>query len=446
MKLPDEFNTLFREATNTVTILGTNPLIPHLENGVDFFRDLLISKENLSLTILVESDSENFSQSLCVDAPAANNRTSYAELNVHRDRILGRGSTDGWLADFRDSLREVPQRESVYSRVKVYQVNLRLPLNAILVDETVWCSLTGVDLPTIESYFRVASDSPLYESLVRLVTSYTNNPYYSKFHSNPGDELIQMFDKLGYPRGIYPRRAFYTTAYQRHSIWGFVFNRNGQLLLHQRSKTTKDGRNLWDKSVGGHVDLRDSSTFMTAQRELVEEMFLPEAEFSKYIQADIGDIVHFGEWNRNKRPERTFREALATLGESDWVLFRATDEDGEPLTITRVSLRRMHDGKNDDDVTFKRTVFRSDVFLFIAPKGLIDDDDSMKKLLGVAEEKGAASDHRLTSIGDLRDWIAQAEEEGTERETFTDDLLYVNLTYRDMLESFASFVTYVSQR
>ena len=212
-------------------------------------------------------------------------------------------------------------------------------------------------------------------------------------------------------------------------------------MLHQRSAQTKDGRSLWDKSIGGHVDLGDSSTFITAQRELVEEMFLPEAEFSRYVRADLGDILDFGEWRPEKRPERILREGLKGLSRSDWAMFRALDREGSPLTVTRVSDRRMHYG--DAEVRFERTVFRSDVYFFLAPPGLIDTRDQMRKLLRPAEASGAAQDHKLLSLDQLRDWVATEETADNDRSTFTDDLLFVNLTHRDLLEEFAAFAKFV---
>lgn len=194
---------------------------------------------------------------------------------------------------------------------------------------------------------------------------------------------------------------------------------------------------MWDKSVGGHVDLGESSTSQSAKRELVEELFLPEAEYTRYVRADLGDIIDFGEWNVVKRPETAFRAAFDGLGPADWVLFRATNEAGDPLTEDRVSLRRLI---TESGVEIKRTIFISDVFLFVAPRGLMDTHDDMKKLVGLAEETGAAHDHKLISIPGLKDWIRQVEDEGTAREQFTDDLIYLVTERSELLETFAEFV------
>lgn len=438
------FRDVFRDAKSAITIIGTNPLAPHLETSGEFFVDLLTLNKQLTLKILCESDSENFSQSLCIDTATSQTRRSYTFLSIHRDRVLGRTKNDGLLADLRERLAHASFAETVLSRVKIWQVNLRLPINIIDVDGKIWFAITTSSLPSLDGYSEAQPGSKLYDDLREWIDFYVNPSKAAAYLSAPREELIQLYDLQGYPRGIFPRACFYTTAYARYSIWGFVFNRRGELLLHQRSNTTKDGRGLWDKSVGGHVGLRDSSTSITAERELIEELFLPKDEDTKYMRPDLGDIIHFGEWNLRKRPERTLRPALSGLGEFDWVMFRATDDNGEPLVVTRVSDRRIHDDDEGTVVT-KRTVFRSDVYLFIAPPGYLDTEEQMDKYVGVAEVSGAAQDHSLVSLDELRSWIEREESNGNERTVFTDDILYIHLQHRDLLETFAEFVQSLSE-
>lgn len=436
-----DFKGFFRDAKLSISIVGTSPLIPELERSAQFFADLLTVNDNLRITVLCESDSELFQQSLCVDTPYSVNRTSFSSLEAHRDRILGKDQSDGLTFEISRLFSTSQDSQQKLKRLAIRQANLRLPLNIIAVDGKVWTCPTTHALPKADSYVAV-EDERFRTELLELIDFYIDPKKGGIYLSKPGEELIELYDKNSFPRGIFPRACFYNTAFKRYSIWGFVFNRLGQILLHQRSQTTKDGRGLWDKSTGGHVDLRDSSTYITAQRELVEELFLPEAEFSKYIRADLGDIINFGDWNLSKRPEHSFREAFAGLKPQDWVMFRATDENGSPLVISRTSERRIHE--DDGSISTKRTVFISDVYLFIAPHKYIDNESQMRNLLGLAENSGAAQAHKLVSIAELRDWIDEKERDGTYRETFTDDLLYVNIEHRGMLERFAEFVAYLS--
>jgi len=435
-----EFRDYFSDAKNLVTIIGTNPLIPHLEQSATFFADLLTLNDHLKLTVLYESDSENFNQSLCVDTDFSKNRVSYASLSVHRDRTSGARKGGGLLYEILSHINDDDLKNEIVTRIKFKQCNLRLPINLILSDDKLWCCIVTHNLPDLDSYFLVENNN-FREELLNFIDFYISDAKGGIYLSEPSEELIQLFDKDNIPRGIFPRSCFYTTSFQRYSIWGFVFNRNGKLLIHQRSMTTKDGRGLWDKSIGGHVDLGDRSTYITAQRELVEELFLPEAEYSKYIQAELGDIINFGDWNIKKRMEGSFKQAFDGIGPADWIMFRSTDEDRSPLTVTRISKRRMHGVNNN--VYFRPTIFMSDVYLFIAPANYIDTNDQMKSLLSIAEKTGAANDHRLVSIGELRTWIQEKEFEGTQLETFTDDLVYINFQHRDLLEKFSEFIQYI---
>lgn len=435
-----EFKEFFTDAKDSITIIGTNPLIPHLEQSASFFVDLLTLNDRLKLTVLYESDSENFNQSLCIDTDFSTNKASYASLSVHRDRISGVRKGGGLLYEILHNINDDDIKNDLIKRIKFKQCNLRIPINLILSDDKLWCCIVTHNLPDIDSYFLVNNNN-LRKELHDFIDFYISDTKGGIYLSEPTEEMIQLFDKDNIPRGIFPRSCFYTTSFQRYSIWGFVFNRHGKLLLHQRSMTTNDGRGLWDKSIGGHVDLRDRSTYITAQRELVEELFLPEAEYSKYIQAELGDIISFGDWNIKKRLEGSFKQAFESIEPADWIMFRATDESRSPLTVTRISKRRMHDVNNN--VNFRPSIFMSDVYLFIAPPNYIDTNDQMKRLLSIAEKTGAANDHRLVSIGELRAWIQEKESEGTQFETFTDDLIYIHFQHRDLLEKFSEFIQYI---
>jgi hypothetical protein len=438
-----ELFDFFKDAKSSIKIVGTNSLIPYLEQSARFLADLLILNQNLRILILCESDNENFNQSLCTDAVSSINRLSFATLSVHRDRIMGTVKKDGLIEEIRDLVKNEPQEKQILKRIEVKQINLRLPVNIIEADGKIWCCIITNSAAGLDSYFTVDENRRLKDDLLEFIDFYINPEKGGIYLSQPREELIYLYDRNGIPRGIFPRSCFYTTEFSRYSIWGLIFNRKGELLLQQRSMTAKDGMGLWDKSIGGHVDLLDSSTSITAERELVEEMFLPEAEYTKYLRADLGDIIHFGEWNPKKRPERAFRGAFAGLSESDWVMFRATDIHGEPLAVTRVSERRITD--NNGKVASKRTVFRSDVYLFIAPPNYLDTQEQMKRLISHAEESGAAQAHKLITIEGLRQWIAKTENEGTSADTFTDDIMFINLQYREMLEGFSEFVKFFSK-
>ena len=426
---------ILKDGKKEIVIIGVLPIADEIEKSYDNFGDLLISEEQLKIYFLCESDSLCFQYSLLTDTVTSKNRKSYANLIMHRNRILGSKKIRGFSNDVIKYTNDI----SLSSRIIVKQQNAVMPFSAIIIDKIIYCTFTTNKFPSFEDYLLLENDNALYSQIKNYMEFFIHgegNQYLSK----PGEELLELYDKERYPRGIYPRSCFYTTKFKRHSMWGFVFNRKGKLLLHQRSFSTKDGRGLWDKSTGGHVDLREES-MITAKRELVEELFLPEAEFSKYIQAYIKDIISFGEWNLDKRPESSYKGAFDTLNDDDWILFSATDGEGNLLTIDRISQRRIH--IDDNNIVFKPTNFVSDVFFFISPWGYIDNDEQMYKTFEKSEEKGAAQAHKLISLEEFKDWIEEEVQKGTHMETFTDDIIYVYNEHMGLLEQFSEFIKYI---
>jgi NUDIX domain len=431
---------MIRDAKSELLFIGTASLTPGLDTLFGQLTDLMILNDGLRITVLYESDSELFSQSLLFGVAQRATGSSFEKMRVHRDRVSGTIQGGGLKSLIQERLVELKADPKIANRVVVKQTNLRLPYNVIKCDELLLVSVTGCCPSSTESYRLLAREDPIFNDAVDLIQALVNSPRGQEFLAGPNSEYLQLYDNDGIPRGVYPRSCFYTTAYQRQSVWGFIFNRKGQILLHQRSKHTKDGRELWDKSIGGHVDLTDSSTFITAQRELIEELFLPEAEYTRYMKADLGDIINFGDWNPQKRIERTFQGAFAGLKPADWIMFTATDKTGAPLTVMRKSERRIN--ISDEKTVIRPTRFISDVYLFIAPEGYIDSPEEMDELFKRSEESGAALDHKLATVEELADWINKCEEQGIAKTTFTDDLQYINTEHRDMLERFAEFVKY----
>ncbi len=438
--MKEKFEEYLKDAKKGIMIIGTNSLSPILENSFEYFKNLLTVHNDLIISILYESDNENFNQSLCLDTKSSSTRHSYTSLTSHRDRVKGHNLKSGLKYRILNLFDNEEEKQKIAKRFNVYQSNLRLPINAIQKDDdVVFCQITN-QLPTFSDYIKPHSKE-YKKTILDYCAFYLNETKGGKYLSKPEEELIQLYDKESFPRGIFPRKAFYTTEFKRYSIWGFIFNRKGELLLHKRSKNTKDNRELWDKSIGGHVDIRDASSIATAKRELVEELFLPEDEMTKYMRADLGDIINYGEWNLKKKGEHTFKEAFDALGLSDWILFSAIDEDGEQLKLSRISERKFNFSKTD--IRIRKTIFMSDVFFFIAPKDYLDDEIQMKELVKLSEKTGAASDHKLIAISELSDWIVDLEEKQKDKETFTDDLLFINTELKSMLERFSEFVKYV---
>ena len=436
------FEELVGAARKSLRIVGVNALVPQLEESANYLVELLTHNVELQVDILCESDAENFSQSLCVDRRVSGQLT-YCYLTDHKARVMGGERSCGLIANMRAILPDKGASERLLSRLRIRQVNLRLPVNVVQADSRLWCCVVGSAGASVSSYFDVELVSTLKPDVLRLMEFYFSPSTGGRYLSAPKEELLQMGDPWGRNRGAYPRSCSYSNELVRYSVWGFVFNRRGDLLLRQRGTGAREERGLWDKSIGGYVDVNDSSSSITAKRELVEELFLPEAEFTKYTRADLGDIVHFGEWNVGKRPERSFVQAFDGLGASDWVMFRATDDIGCPLTVTRASGRPVNAGGGGPSTV--QSVFRSDVFLFMAPPDLLESQDQLEALLKYSERTGGVQTHRLIRLEDLSHWMDDEARRGTERDVFANDMVFALGQYGGLLDGFSKFVAGASR-
>ena len=344
------FLTAMDKATS-IEVLGCNPMAA-LFTSADFYVNLRKYIERRfdeegthsdaktvthSFSIYVENDQDDFSQKLLDRRGSAHFKLTYIEK---KGLIFGENQSNYQPAlvteivnrltrKYKDDGKETPEGliDFAKTHVIVKQLNLRIPFNCIRIDEKIWYYPLTLNVPDLDQFIFLDKADRRFETIYTQVQSYLTflktddanaeqcgfKPLMGggKFLSLPGDELIEAYDELTDKRvGVFSRDAFLTKEYKRGSIWGFVFNRNGELLLHRRSSSTADNAGLWDKSTGGHIDLTDASTVDTAKRELVEELFIEDAEFSDYKDTKMYMVVDFGEWRKSIRQNFTFVEAF----------------------------------------------------------------------------------------------------------------------------------------
>jgi hypothetical protein len=415
---------LIKNTANELTIIGTIPLYDELVDFSEEIYQALVQNQNLHLNIFYESDSDLFYQSLSTDTRVARNRVSFAKLKDSRNRVSRlRESVIKYAA--------IPEEKKFLTeRLQVEQVNLRLLLNVIRSDKELYLCPVSSEIPSKQMYHHIESNDVWYSLVNDYIDFYTDEQKGRIYQSKPSDEMLVMYDKDEIPRGIFPRKAFYNTDFQRYSVWLFIFNRKGEMLLHQRSKKAKDNWELWDKSAGGHVDIVDVSTAASAERELIEELFLSNAEFTKYVMENPYDIINMGVWKPEKRGYERALSDIPNFGPYDWAYFYLN----EP--ISRTSKRRYRDNPNAK-MGLTETKFISDVFLFIAPAEIIDDEEAVEKLSGEV-----SLNRTLKTIPEIVHWIEDEKSKGNETEVFTDDLLYIMDYMRDMLEEFSEMVKF----
>lgn len=139
--------------------------------------------------------------------------------------------------------------------------------------------------------------------------------YSTEFTKNRDKlEVIQSYTNNGEDNGreplhLLPRKSFLETPQQKKLVvWGFIFTRDGRMLIHQRGKNASDNQGLWDKSVGGHVAPHDIDTAKALAREMAEELYTHEMAtqgghgIKDFIKTNEDKMIFLGEWQTD--PEK----------------------------------------------------------------------------------------------------------------------------------------------
>jgi isopentenyldiphosphate isomerase len=459
------FLNLLQDAKKEILIIGILPIeeeivgTKELPNGrIKEIVEKFHEEPNFKLSIYHESENDLFVNSLYLDTKHSKPRVSFKELKNKINRI--ERLEKSYLSEYAKNKEYEIDFEN---RLKIRQLNLKHSANIIKVDDKIYFSEVLLEIGSLDSYRQISDDDILRGKIDAYIDFITDEDVRDKggiYLSKSGDELIEMYDKEDYPRGIFPRKAFYNNDFQRYSVWVFVFNRKGQMMLHQRTdkdkKIAKDNAGLWDKSAGGHVDLKDRSSNESAEREIIEEMYLADDEFTKYLKGDTTDFINLGEWLEETREGEKVMNLFERLKKDQWGYFSL-----KPC-VKRVSKRRFVEVKPEYSkekpklnysktkktyketeylsqtnnpkyrIYFRDTKFISDIFFFIAPDSEINDEKGLQNI-----PSKAAKARRLMDVRNFLDWIEDEKEKGESESIFTDDLIYIANQYKDVLLGFA---------
>ena len=300
-----------------LSVLGDSELKADLRKY--FFKNI---KNKKKCVVIGESDSQLFQYSLLTDK-AQKKRISFEELKIRRDYFFKEISNN--------------DRNKNHSNIKIS--SLQIPFLIIAVDESIWF-LPAVHFE-IDDYQKISKEDKLYSLIKSHIDYILDDSHGGKYVSEPDVELLELFDQNKVPRGIIPRNSFYNTDHYQYVIWGLVFNREGKLLIHKRSANAKDNQDMWDKSIGGHIDFnKERSTHEAAVRELIEELYTKEKKEQTghsfiMLSEDIKKVYFLGDWRiENCGPEYLNHIKLIEQdkeqGEENWVFYK------NPKTITQI--------------------------------------------------------------------------------------------------------------
>ena len=160
-------------------------------------------------------------------------------------------------------------------------------------------------------------------------------------------ELVDVTDDAGTVIGVTTRREMRARNLPHRCTYILVFNRRGDLFVHQRTATKDVNPSFWDVAAGGVLSVGESFD-ESARRELHEELgvaAVPEPLFSfRYaderttVHAMVYRVTHDGPFRF--QPEEVAGGEFVPVAELErWFAVRQFCPDG--VEVWRESVRRM---------------------------------------------------------------------------------------------------------
>lgn len=198
----------------------------------------------------------------------------------------------------------------------------RIPVPAINIDDDYYITYSLTNFCSQTKFEKITSNHLWHDEFYKYFQAYFDLELGAKKYSTEitekdnRTEVILMYNDERHCLGQLPRQSFLDITKSKLVIWGMIFTRDGKVLIHKRGKNAKDNRNMWDKSIGGHVDMEKDTvdTVKAAAREMLEELYKIEAEdqgehTAKEIKKIDPDIpIFLGEWREEIRQALPFKE------------------------------------------------------------------------------------------------------------------------------------------
>lgn len=314
------------KAERRIRVLGAVAFDLPYEKFRDRWYDL-INKGNFLVEIICESESDLSYASLV----SSNKRVSGEERSYDIGTFLRiKNEPKLKVRDFLVSkncnhiepvgdIKERPKEKQLFSLKTCY---LLIPTPIINIDDDYYYTFSFTKFCTHEKFFKLTEDDPFYPEFQKYFFAYFDSELGAKKYSSEitakdnRTEIILMYNDQRHCLGQLPRTSFLEITKAKVVVWGIIFTRDGRLLIHKRAENAKDNRDMWDKSVGGHVDMEEDTvdTVKAAAREMLEELYKIEAEDQgehtatqiKRINPDVP--IFLGEWREEMRQTLPFKE------------------------------------------------------------------------------------------------------------------------------------------
>lgn len=251
----------------------------------------------------------------------------------------------------------------------------RIPVPAINIDDDYYYTFSLTKFCTQDKFEKVTEENVRYDELKKYFNAYFDAELGAKKYSSEitakdnRTEIILMYNDKRHCLGQLPRQSFLDITKTKVVIWGMIFDRKGRVLIHKRAKNAKDNQDMWDKSIGGHVDMEKDTvdTVKAAAREMLEELYKIEADDQGgHGASDIKEInpdkpIFLGEWREEIRQTVPFKEIKRNKEE---IFFFRMDYDFSKHVVD--SPRKLPDGSESPMKCF------ADMYVFIMNENFND--------------------------------------------------------------------------
>ena len=413
-------------ARREVVFLGISNLFQNPSIWEQFRKTIFpeLEASDVKVEVIGESDNQLFQLSLHLDDKSTleDQRTSFTELKLRRELVQ----------------REITKNSQRSAKWKFGICSTFMPISVVKIDDEIFMSPFANPSVGYSQHKLVENTEPWFTQIKSQLQELRDPLRLGKFIASPDQEMLELFDKDRIPRGIFPRSSFYDSDHAQFVVWAFVFDRDGRMLIHQRSETAKDNQGMWDKSVGGHVDFTlERSSNYAAVRELIEELFTDEGDKTEtnqpysalqFLKPSFDSAKYLGDW----APESLGTDYLSQIslieeaypsGDEPWFYYQVANN----LQVN--SPRKIPSGKGGGE---RRLKVIADVFLFLANSRL--DQKALRSLKN--------SPYMLCYPSELRTWLENKERDGEFFEGAPDLNYVMTGKLRDTLEEFSQLAKY----
>ncbi|GHT25569.1 hypothetical protein AGMMS4957_20600 [Bacteroidia bacterium] len=321
-----ELLDLIKKAEKRVRVLGAVSFdLPYDEYREDWYER--INKGELQVEIICESESDlTYSSLISTNKKVSGQERSYDIGSFMRIKNEPKIKIRDYLVNKqckhiepKGDIKERKDEEQCFSLRTCYW---RIPVPVIHIDNDYYYTLSLTKFNEQEIFEKVTKENARYDEFQKYFYAYFDAELGAKKYSSEittkdnRTEIILMYNDKRHCLGQLPRTSFQDITKAKVVIWGMVFTRDGRVVIHKRGANAKDNRDMWDKSIGGHVDMEKDTvdTVKAASREMLEEFFKKEAEEQgEHTKIGISEInenvpIYLGEWRQEMRQVLPFKE------------------------------------------------------------------------------------------------------------------------------------------